>query len=52
MSAPSSRGALTIVPVDSPALQIRFLRLLSRLHRDDPNFVMPLDLERQEALSP
>jgi hypothetical protein len=52
MSAPSARGALTIVPVDSPALQIRFLRLLSRLHRDDPNFVMPLDLERQEALSP
>lgn len=52
MSAPSARGALSIIPVDSPALLTRYIRLPSRLHRDDPNFVMPLDLERRESLSP
>lgn len=53
MSALSSHGLIEIVPVplDAPALMQRFIRLPSRLHRDDPNFVMPLDLERRESLS-
>ena len=45
-------SAITIVPVDSAALTQRFIRLPSRLHQGDPNWVTPLDMERREALSP
>lgn len=42
---------LNILPVDTPALLDRFIRLPTRLHRHDPHFVAPLMLERREALS-
>ena len=45
-------SAITLVPVDTAALTTRFIRLPSRLHRGDPNWVTPLDMERREALSP
>ncbi|WP_293374054.1 dATP pyrophosphohydrolase [Nevskia sp.] len=45
-------SAITLVPVDSAALTARFIRLPSRLHAGDPNWVTPLDMERREALSP
>ena len=45
-------SAITIVPVDSAALKQRFIRLPARLHTGDPNWVTPLDMERNEALSP
>ena len=45
-------SAITIVPVDSAALKQRFIRLPARLHAGDPNWVTPLDMERNEALSP
>lgn len=49
---PGSAGAITILPVDSAALMKRFIRLPSRLHADDPNWITPLELEREEAFSP
>jgi len=42
---------LSIVAVDSAALMHRFIRLPSRLHADDPNWITPLDMEREEAFS-
>lgn len=45
-------SAITIVPVDSAALKQRFIRLPARLHAGDPNWITPLDMERDEALSP
>jgi len=45
-------STITIVPVDSAALKQRFIRLPARLHAGDPNWVTPLDMERNEALSP
>ncbi|WP_428383329.1 dATP pyrophosphohydrolase [Nevskia ramosa] len=48
----SPRGPLTIIPVETAAEKKRFIRLPARLHADDPNWVTPLDMERNEALSP
>lgn len=45
-------SAITVVPVDSAALKQRFIRLPARLHAGDPNWITPLDMERNEALSP
>lgn len=42
---------LSIVAVDSATLMHRFIRLPSRLHADDPNWITPLDMEREEAFS-
>lgn len=47
---PSS--ALQIVPVNSPAEFKRFIRLPAQLHRHDPLYVAPLEMERAESLSP
>ena len=41
-----------VVPVRTPAELDRFIRLPARLHAADPSFVVPLQLERREALSP
>ncbi|MGC8478056.1 MAG: dATP pyrophosphohydrolase [Acetobacteraceae bacterium] len=43
---------LEIVPVEGRALLDRFIRLPKRLHRADPAYVAPLDLERRDALTP
>jgi hypothetical protein len=40
-----------IVPVATPAELDRFIRVPMRLNADDPNYVAPLIMERQEALS-
>jgi len=45
-------GAVEIVAVNSPAEMDRFIRLPFTLYANDPNWVPPLLLERQEALSP
>jgi hypothetical protein len=45
-------AAPTIVPVASKAEMARFIRLPQRLNANDPNFIMPLVMEREEALSP
>lgn len=47
-----SSKPIQIVPVDSAALMKRFIRLPTRLHAQDPNWVTPLDMEREEAFSP
>lgn len=52
MSSTSGAGALRIVAVDSAQQMTRFIRLPARLHANDPNWITPLELERQEALSP
>ncbi len=44
-------NGIEIVPVDSKALLRRFIRLTERLHRDDPAYIAPLHLEREEALT-
>jgi hypothetical protein len=41
-----------IVPVTTAAEFKRFIRLPAILHRDDPLFVAPLEMERSESLSP
>ena len=43
---------IKIIPVTGRALLDRFIRLPERLHRDDPHYIAPLHLERQEALTP
>jgi hypothetical protein len=43
---------ISIVPVEGRALLDRFIRLPNRIHRDDPNYIAPLHLERLEALTP
>jgi len=43
---------IKIIPVAGRALLDRFIRLPERLHRDDPHYIAPLHLERQEALTP
>ncbi len=48
----SPAGMLRILPVDSTALMTRFIRLPTRLHANDPNWVTPLEIERREAFSP
>lgn len=45
-------GAIEVVPVEDRGAFRAFLALPSRLHRDDPNYVAPLLLERREALGP
>lgn len=45
-------AAIEIVPVKGKADLSRFIRLPALLHADDPCFVPPLELERQEAFSP
>lgn len=49
-------NALQIIPVDSGnrGLMSRFIRLPARLHTaaGDPNWVTPLEMEREEAFSP
>ncbi|RZA29759.1 MAG: dATP pyrophosphohydrolase, partial [Proteobacteria bacterium] len=41
-----------IVPVRTSAELARFIKLPARLHQNDPSFVTPLTMERQDALSP
>lgn len=41
-----------IVDVRGKAAMTRFIRLPARLHRDDPMWVQPLEMERRLALSP
>jgi hypothetical protein len=43
---------IKIIPVAGRALLNRFILLPERLHQDDPQYIAPLHLERQEALSP
>jgi hypothetical protein len=45
-------GAVEVVAVNSPAEMDRFIRLPFALYASDPNWVPPLLLEREEALSP
>lgn len=45
-------GPVEIIPVNTPAEMDRFIRLPFAVYAKDPNFVPPLLLERQEALSP
>ena len=44
-------NGVDIVPVDSKAMLRRFIRLPERLHRDDPAYIAPLHMEREEALT-
>lgn len=44
--------AIRIEQVADPSAMDQFIRLPYRLHQGDPNWVPPLMLERQEALSP
>jgi hypothetical protein len=43
---------IQIVPVDSKLLLKRFILLPERLHADDPYYIAPLHMEREEALTP
>lgn len=47
-----TQTALTIVPVDTPADLDAFIKLPYRLHRDDPNWIPPLLMERRDVLNP
>jgi hypothetical protein len=51
MAAGGPVGGVTIVPVSSKAELDRFIRVPMGLGAGDPNYVAPLMLERQEALS-
>ncbi len=42
---------ITIVPVQGKKLLNRFIRLPERLHQDDPQYIAPLHMEREEALT-
>ncbi len=44
--------SVDVVAVGTPAELDRFIRLPAQLHAGDPSFVVPLQLERREALSP
>jgi hypothetical protein len=44
-------SAVTIIPVSTPAELDRFIRVPMRLNAGDPNYIAPLIVERQEALS-
>lgn len=44
-------GDITIIPVQGKALLGRFIRLPERLHADDPHYIAPLHMEREEALT-
>ncbi|EIT69408.1 MULTISPECIES: hypothetical protein [Hydrocarboniphaga] len=52
MTTASASSALQIVPVNSPAEFKRFIRLPAQLHKHDPLYVAPLEMERAESLSP
>lgn len=43
---------IEIVPVSGKNLLKRFILLPERLHRNDPAYIAPLHMEREEALSP
>ncbi|WP_297369653.1 dATP pyrophosphohydrolase [Acidocella sp.] len=45
-------SAIQIVPVTDKKMLGRFIRLPERLHADDPAYIAPLHMEREEALSP
>jgi GNAT superfamily N-acetyltransferase len=47
---PSHPDALSLVPVDSRALQKQFIQLPKRLYANDPNWIAPLDLEQRDRL--
>lgn len=49
---PINSAAIRIEQVADPAAMDQFIRLPYRLHQGDPNWVPPLMMERQEALSP
>ena len=51
MTTPSNASTLQIVPVNSPAEFKRFIRLPAQLHKHDPLYVAPLEMERNESLS-
>lgn len=51
MSTPHA-GDLEIVPVTTPALLKRFIRLPDRIMGKDPHYIPPLHSERQAALTP
>jgi hypothetical protein len=42
---------IQIIPVDGKALLKRFILLPERLHADDPHYIAPLHMEREEALT-
>jgi hypothetical protein len=44
--------AIDVIPVEGRSLLDRFIRLPERLHRDDPQYIAPLHLERLDALTP
>lgn len=44
-------STLQIVPVNSPAEFKRFIRLPAQLHKHDPLYIPPLEMERSESLS-
>ncbi len=44
-------SGIEIIPVQGRALLDRFIRLPERLHKDDPHYIAPLHMERQEALT-
>ena len=44
-------NGIEIIPVQGRALLDRFIRLPERLHKDDPHYIAPLHMERQEALT-
>lgn len=52
MTAAAAEGPIRIIPVESRAEMKRFIRLPSRISAHDPNWITPLDMEREEALSP
>lgn len=41
-----------IIPVGGSALLSRFIRVPYALHRDDPTYITPLEMEREQALTP
>lgn len=43
---------IEIIPVSDKKLLKRFILLPERLHRDDPAYIAPLHMEREEALGP
>ena len=47
-------NTVQVIPVafDDRRLMSRFIRLPTRLHAQDPNWVTPLEMEREEAFSP
>ena len=45
-------AALHIIPVTGKALMHRFIRVPARLSAQDPNWITPLDMEREESFSP